>query len=162
MKRFIACLLSSFFIFAGTTLAVKEQFPFIAEVIADKVHIRAGQDKNFESIGRLAKGEQVVVAGRIYSWYKIKLPNNALSYIRSDYVQVLADNIGEIVSPRVNVRAGAGINFTSLGQLPKGTKVRIIETAAGWHKIEPVEGCYGWVTTKFLTFKFKDIDDGSH
>ena len=138
-------------------MAAKEQFPFLAEVMTDKVHIRAGQNKSFESLGRLAKGAAVVVVGRSYDWYKIKLPANALSYIRNDYLQMLGDNIGEVVSQRVNVRAGAGVNFTSLGQLSKGTKVRVFETAQGWYKIEPMEGCYGWVAVEFLAFKSQEI-----
>ena len=135
----------------------EERIPFLAEVKSDDVNIRAGESKSFESLGMLKKGDEVVVVGKVPDWYKIKLPPGANSYIHSDYVKVISGDIGEVKKDRVNIRANAGVNFSGLGQLRQGTKVRILSQDNGWVKIEPIEGTYGWVATEFLTFKSKDI-----
>jgi len=134
-----------------------QEFPYLAEIITEKINIRSGQNENFEKIGKLNKGDQVVVVGRSYAWDKIKLPPGADSYIAGNFVQDLGDGIGMLKGDRVNVRAGRGTTFAVIGSLKKGTLVRILEQKDGWVKIEPVEGVYGWVLTEYLRFVSTDI-----
>lgn len=135
----------------------KEEFPYLAEVTEDNVNVRAGQDKSFESVGRLSKGTEVVVVGKEYGWYKVKLPDAAKCFISSKYIKGHGGGIGEVTGNRVNVRAAAGEKFTSLGQLQKGTLVRIRDKTNDWFQIEPLEGIYGWISEEFLKFKSKII-----
>jgi len=142
---------------AGQVYANQESFPFVAESAGDRVNVRAGQSANFERLCQLNIGEEVVVVGKEYSWYKIQLPPSANSYISKGYVQFLGQNAGGITANNVNIRAGAGIHFTTLGQLMKGEQIYIQEEFDKWYRIEPVSDSYGWVSEKFLTFKSKDI-----
>ncbi len=137
--------------------AAEEHFPFLAEVSSPSVNIRAGQHLNFEKLGRLTKGQQVIVVGKEYSWYKIKLPGDAQSYISQDFVQLINPDTGLVKSDRVNIRAGAGASFTVLGQLKKGTTVKILEKLNRWYRIEAVEGTRGWISQQYLSFKSNQI-----
>lgn len=136
-----------------------QTFPFLGEILADRVNIRAGQSANFEKLCSLGKGEEVIVFERSYSWYKIKLPYQARCYVSADYVQQLDDHYGEILANRVNLRAGPGSNFTILGQLSKGRKIEVQENVGEgkWCKIKPVDECHGWVLDQYVSFKSGQI-----
>ncbi len=155
MHRFAIAFL---FLFLSTIAAYSdEKFPFLAEVSSPSVNIRAGQHLNFEKLCRLNKGAQVIVVARSYSWYKIKLPLEAKSFISQNYIQLTNDKTGVVSANRVNVRAGADPNTTALGQLKKGASVKILEKLPGWYRIEPVDETYGWVSEQYLTFKSNSI-----
>jgi len=131
--------------------------PFLAESTGDQVNVRAGQSANFEKLCQLSKGEEVVVFSKEYSWYKIQLPLSAKSFVSKDYVQFLGQNAGGVTATDVNIRAGAGIHHTVLGQLAKGEQIYIQEEFDEWYRIEPISESYGWVSQGLLTFKSKDI-----
>ena len=133
--------------------SAEEKFPFLAEVNAPGINVRAGQNANFESLCRLKRGSEVIVVGKSYNWYKIRLPAEAKSYVSQDFIQMLGPDKAVILRDRVNIRAGAGMKFSVLGQLDKGALVKVLEKLEGWCRIEPGEGLYGWVGLEFLTFK---------
>lgn len=151
---------------------VQPQFPFLARVKKKNVNIRAGQNINFEKIGRLRKWEKIVVLGKSYSWYKIKLPVHADSHISMDFVKMLGNGIGEITGNRVNIRSGAEGHSAVIGQLNKGELVRVLReyppgdtsanggaagSSGGWYRIEPPDQSYGWVLSKYLAVTSKNI-----
>jgi len=119
--------------------------PVYASVLTEKVNIRAGQGLNFEVLGRLTQGNEVVVIGQGYGWYKIKLPAQALSFVHKDYIE------GNLVkTDRLRVRAGAGTTFNLLGILKKGEAVNVLKEDGDWLKIRPPEGCAGWIKADYL------------
>ena len=135
----------------------EESYPYLAQAKADNVIVRAGQNLNFEILCHLKKGDEVVVLGESYEWFKIKLPIDANSYISSSYVKELWDNMAEITANRVNVRADKDVKYSVIGQLSKGDKVLIKDRSQGWFKIEPPDQSYGWVRSEFLEFKSKEV-----
>jgi len=135
----------------------QEFFPFLAEVTSDHVNVRAGQSANFERLCQLDKGDHVIILDKNFSWYKVRLPKIAKSYIIEKYVLLRGKDRGEVIADNVNIRAGAGIKFSVIGQLDSGDKVTILEYGQKWYKIEPVEGSFGWILDKYLAFKSKDI-----
>lgn len=151
--------------------AQEETFPFLAAVTSDQVNVRAGQSVSFERVDQLKKGEEVLVVGKEFSWYKIQLPASAQSYLSKQYVQFLGQSAGPpaahlpdgqwgaggIIADRVNIRAGAGIQHTILGQLTKGEQIYILEDLEEWYRIQPVADSYGWVDERFLVFKSHDV-----
>ncbi|OGX05428.1 MAG: hypothetical protein A2Z88_05920 [Omnitrophica WOR_2 bacterium GWA2_47_8] len=150
-------LLILFLLGISGTAKGQESFPFLGEIKGKNVNVRAGQNENFESVMRLQTGDKVVVVGKEFAWYKIKLPPGASAYVHSKYLKMLSKEVGEITGHRVNVRAGAGVNASSLGQLVRSTKVYVQAQKEDWLKVEPVEGLYGWVTDGMVDFISKDI-----
>jgi len=137
--------------------AESPQLPFLARVVKDKVNIRAGQSKSFEKVGQLTLNEKVVVVEQQYSWYRIKLPIHAKSFISKDFVALMREQIGRVSGNRVNLRSGAGVNYSLLGQANKGTFVRVVQEVDGWYQIEPIDQSFGWVREDFLTFKSQTV-----
>lgn len=131
-------------------------FPFVGAITTNNVNIRAGQSRNFEALGQLNRNDQVIVVEKSYGWYKIKLPSFSKSYIIAKYVQ-LQGKIGIVTADEVNVRSKADVEATSLCQIAKGRQVEIVEKLEGWYKIIPPEGCFGWISEQFISFKSSDL-----
>ena len=49
----------------------------------------------------------------------------------------------------VNIMSDRGKNFSIIGTLPQGTKVKVIDTKFDWHKIE-YNGRYGYVSGVYV------------
>ncbi len=128
-----------------------EHFPFLAQVTRESVNVRAGGNTNYEKIDRLSSGASVAVLGKQYEWYKVQLTKTAQAYIRADYLKIGEGLSAQVVGDKVNVRARASSDASSLGQLPKGTMVNVVEQVNGWCRIEPPGGIYGWIHQDFLT-----------
>lgn len=137
--------------------AAQESFPFLAQAINERVNVRAGQSQNFEKLCQMEKGEEVVVVGKDFSWYKVQLPSRTYVYVSDKYVRLVSGMEGEITGDRVNVRSSAKVESTILGQVKKGSRIRIIEKSQGWYKIAPPAQVFGWVADGLLTFKSGDI-----
>ncbi|MFH0790352.1 MAG: SH3 domain-containing protein [Candidatus Omnitrophota bacterium] len=120
--------------------------PVYAGVLADRVNIRAGCGTNFEVLGQLDKAVNVEVLGKQNGWFKIKLPEGIFGFVRKDYV-----DIDKVTANKLYVRAGAGLNYNSLGTLEKGQSVSIVKQEGDWLKIVPPDNCFGWVREDFLS-----------
>ena len=137
--------------------ARSEGFPFVGEVVGEKVNVRAGQSANFEKLCQIPHGMQVLVVGKNFSWYKISLPQEASGFIVDKYVTRINAATGVVTADRVNIRATQDVNSTSLGQVSKGMTVKIREAKNGWYKIEPLPESVGWVSQEYIKFKSKDV-----
>jgi uncharacterized protein YgiM (DUF1202 family) len=151
IKHLVFC--SSVILILALTVSgyADEHFPFTAEVIKDSVNVRAGANANFEKVDKLSRGTRVIVLGRSYEWYKIQPLVSTREYIRSDYLQIKAGGLAaEVSGDRVNVRASPNSDAAALGQVKKGTEVKILEQANGWCQLAPVAGTAVWVQQDFL------------
>src|SRR3989338_1380173 len=84
VKR-IAAILTIVSLVPFPVFAAQESFPFLAEAINERVNVRAGQSQNFEKLCQLEKGEEVIVVGKDFSWYKIQLPSRTHVYVSDKY-----------------------------------------------------------------------------
>jgi SH3-like domain-containing protein len=155
--------MSSFFLVIITFFVLCEpafaqaRFPFTGETVSDRVHVRAGQNNNFESVALLSKGTELVVLGKNFSWYKVFLPEGAKAFVKSGYVKLLTADIAEVLVDHLNVRSGPNTEATTLGQLKQGQKFFIDQIQGDWIRIKPVEGVYGWVNETLLVFKNESV-----
>jgi len=150
-------LLSLLCFLAVQSAEAQEAFPFTATITKDKTNLRAGQNENFESLGQLNKGEEVVVIGESYDWRKVKLPASAKAYINTAFVKDLGDGVARVTGNRLNVRAAPATTAAVLCQLKKDDLVRVLETKNDWLRIEPPDPCAGWIIKSSLEFKSKDL-----
>lgn len=111
----------------------------------DNVNIRAMPLITSEVVNQLDRDEEVFVKGVDGEWTEIVPPFKVDLWIHQDFVQNSV-----ISSPKVNVRAGPGINFSIVGQLVNGDKVVTRGHSAEWMNIEPPEKCSLWVASSYL------------
>lgn len=159
MTKFIVVFFSLFcgLMLSTPVFAAEETFPYSGEVTGSDINIRAGQNENFEIIGRAQKGDSVVVMEQSYGWRKIKLPADAKVYVNAGFVKMLDDGVAEVTGSKLNVRAAPGINAAVVAKLSKGELVKILETVKDWYRIEPPDQSYGWVPQEYLAYKSKDL-----
>jgi len=151
LRKIFFC--AAIFFLAASFAFSESKFPFVGEVSSEGVNVRAGQHISFERLARLKKGTEVIVVAKNYDWYKINLPDIADCFVSKKYVRALSDGTGEITANRVNVRASAKEKSSIIGQLGKGTRVKIKGHSPGWVMIEPADGIYGWVSAKLVSYK---------
>ena len=107
----------------------------------------------------------MVVLGRSYEWYKIQPLPTTKAYIRSDYLDIIkGEGIALVLGDDVNIRCEADSDAASLGEVPKGTLVKVLKEvkadpktgnivlgqAQGWCVLSPVAGTAAWVHQDFL------------
>lgn len=154
--RFLSSLLV--FLFVSSAAFALPKFPYTAEAVSDRVNIRAGENNNFEIVATLHKGDLIILTGKSFAWYKVRLPDGAKAFVKSEYSRLITPEVGEVTADRVNVRAAPNTTATVLGQVTKGVQFFVKETRPdGWVWIKPVDEISGWVHESLITFKSNQI-----
>lgn len=89
---------------------------------------------------------------------KVKSYNTTLDYIpptsdnvANDDIAQLEDKVIGIVTARsLNVRTGAGTQYTVLTTIKKHTIINILSTDNGWYNVELSNGKKGWVSQEYI------------
>ena len=133
------------------------------------LNVRSGAGTNYSVIGSLDNGAKIEIVETSGTWYKIKY-GSGYGYVSKDYVTVSSNGgssdsnnnsgnngsstttqSGTIkVNGALNVRSGAGTNYSVIGSLSNGAKVEIVETSGTWYKIKYGSG-YGYVSKDYVT-----------
>ncbi|WP_143324064.1 N-acetylmuramoyl-L-alanine amidase [Clostridium thermobutyricum] len=132
-------------------------------VTASVLNVRNGAGTNNKVIGSFKKGSKVTIVETKNGWHKVKY-GNGYGYVSADYVKVEGNNTttkpnqtpsnstnktGTVTASVLNVRNGAGTNNKVIGSFKKGSKVTIVETKNGWHKVKYGNG-YGYVSADYV------------
>ncbi|CEP90723.1 cell wall hydrolase; phosphatase-associated protein [[Clostridium] sordellii] len=128
-------------------------------VTGNSVNFRKGPGTNYNSIGKLNKGDRVEYLETVGSWIKVKHNSNE-GFVHSNYIST-SSNTGEsnedtsvksekqVTGNRVNFRKGPGTSYSIITSLNKGTKVGYISENNGWAKIS-YNGNIGYMSTNYL------------
>ncbi|CEQ18650.1 C40 family peptidase [Paraclostridium sordellii] len=128
-------------------------------VTGNRVNFRKGPGTNYNSIGKLNKGDRVEYLETVGSWIKVKHNSNE-GFVHSNYIST-SSNTGEsnedtsvksekqVTGNRVNFRKGPGTSYSIITSLNKGTKVGYISENNGWAKIS-YNGNIGYMSTNYL------------
>ncbi len=145
------------------------------EVVTQGSPLNVRSDKSTEAkvVGKVAKGSKVRILGKEGEWYKVQLKNGKTGYASSQFIQPgvaeqetaagAADeegskgnlgkgNSGMVVtkgSP-LNIRSGKSQSAKVVTKAAKGSKVRILENAGEWYKIELEDGTTGYAKREFI------------
>lgn len=127
-------------------------------VTASKLNVRTGAGTKNKRVGYVYKGNRVKILATSGAWYKISY-GNLTGYAHSDYIQLentsttpskpvetpsTSGKQGVVTASSLIVRSGRGTSYSRLGSLKRNTKITILETKNGWHKIKYGSG-YGYV-----------------
>ncbi|MGL5414481.1 MAG: SH3 domain-containing protein [Clostridium sp.] len=127
-------------------------------VTASALNVRAGMGTNTKVIGSLKRGAKITIVETKNGWHKIK-HGGSYGYVSDDYVTITGtgtnpgnpgtEKSGTVTASALNVRAGMGTNTKVVGSLKRGSKVTILETKNGWHKIK-YGNSYGYVSADYV------------
>ena len=142
---------------AGADLKTVPLVAGSAVVIASNVNIRGQAKLKSEVLGRLTKGQQVTVLEEITrnnsgpeepsAWAKILLPASIHVWVNTAFIDATNKTV---LSRRLNLRAGAGENYSVLGRLERGASVTEIGAKGEWTEIEAPTNAYAFIAAQYL------------
>lgn len=117
------------------------------KVLKNNCNLRAKALVTSEVVEQVSENDILMAKTMDKDWVEVVPPANVDLWVLGDYVKDGAINC----SQKVNVRAGAGINFNIVGQLPQGEKVEVRGTHAEWIKIAPLPACSLWIARSLVS-----------
>lgn len=154
-KVIFGALFLFLFIQTSSNSFAQEAFPFQGRINSNNINIRSDSTISSEAICAINKGEPVEVVSGFYEWYKIKLPKNAPSFIKKDFVEPIDEKTAKISGNIVNVRLKPGNSSPILGKVKENEIVSILGKNGDWYRIEPVDNSFGWINKKFVRKEVK-------
>ncbi|MGL5329500.1 MAG: SH3 domain-containing protein [Peptostreptococcaceae bacterium] len=129
------------------------------------LNVRSGAGTSYSVIGKLYKGDKVDILSYSNNWYKIKLSNGKIGWCSSQYITVGSSNgndnnntekpesgkSGTVNTSSLNVRSGAGTNYSIIDKVYKGDKVDILTSSNSWYKVKLSNGKTGWCSSQYIT-----------
>jgi uncharacterized protein YgiM (DUF1202 family) len=132
--------------------------PGPAMVVASNVNVRGQAKLKSEVVTRVTKGAPVTVIEEIVdnksgpeepsAWAKIVLPPGAHAWVNTMFIDT---NNFTVRPKKLNVRSGAGENYSVIGVLQKGDAVKELKTKGEWIEIEPPANAYGFIAAQYLS-----------
>lgn len=119
--------------------------PVPVRVTGHRVNLRAKADDNAEVVGQVDQGDRLLARSTADEWVEIVPPESVDFWVHRDFV---AD--GVVIVPRLNVRAGPGINYTVVGTVDRGATINARGDFGDWLKIAPVPNGSLWISSEFV------------
>lgn len=117
--------------------------------------VRSGAGTNYAILGSMKSGTKVIMTGKINNFYKITY-NGKIGYISAQYVKITAKPVvvpvvygGTVQSKILNVRSGAGTNYSIIGGVKAPTIVMISGEINNFYKID-YNGKIGYVSSEYV------------
>ncbi|MFM2294027.1 MAG: hypothetical protein RLZZ350_440 [Verrucomicrobiota bacterium] len=130
--------------------------PGTATVVAKHVNVRGKPTIHSEVLTRLNEGDTVTVIEEITRdnakadepsfWAKIAAPSTAHLWVNAQFV----DTNKVVTVKKLNLRTGAGENYSVAGQLVKGNTVNELGSKNGWLEIAPAANSFAYVAAAYL------------
>jgi len=127
-----------------------KQYLFHGEVKEDNINIRSDSTTSAEIICKVNKNEPLDVLSELYGWYKVRLPPNAPSFIKKEFVALDEEKTAKVSKDNVNIRLRPDISSPILGKLSQDEPVNILKDFGEWYRIEPVKNSFGWILSNFV------------
>lgn len=139
-------------LFTVTALA-GTQGTAVGTVTASKLRMRASDSTSSAIVTEVAKNSVVSVLSKKGDWYQVAYGGKT-GYMSAQYltVQATADKLstyGCVTGDVVNVRSGAGTQFSKVMTVKKGGYVTVSAFKNGWYQIS-CAGKTGWIRSDYL------------
>ena len=124
---------------AGDTVAVR--------VTAHNVNLRAAPNPTGDLLGQADYDDRLAARELGEEWVEIVPPSSVEAWVKAEYVLRPQNTIG---ANRVNVRAGASINYNVIDTLPLGAPVEPVGELGEWIKIKAPPTARVWISRQFV------------
>ncbi len=124
----------------------------------NNVILRGGPTLYSDVLARLQSGDPVTIleeitleepqVGEPDKWLRILLPSSVPVWIHASYVDPATK---ATTANLLRLRSGPGENYRTLGRLPRGTKVKALESRGDWLKVETPANTFGFVAASLVS-----------
>ena len=136
-------------------------------VASGNLNIRKSPTTSSSVIGKLRGGTIVdILSKESNGWYYINASGQK-GYVYGEYVTLVngssssnqsgsttnTNNIGKIATVKasaLNIRSGAGTNYSVINKVYSGNTVKILDASNGWYKVSLTSGATGWCSGDYL------------
>lgn len=127
-------------------MGARERKP-LGLVMLSEMNVRSGAGTNFSITRKLKRGDQVTIFEQKNGWYRIA----SNEWVSVQYIQKLKSYPyeAEVTLDGVNVRSGAGTNFSILKKLVLKQRIEVVEEKGDWVRIAEGE----WISKKYIKIK---------
>lgn len=130
--------------------------PGAATIAGKNINVRGKASFTGEVVTKLQNGDAVTVIEQVIlskpkasepsQWAKIVYPASAHVWVHNSYL-----NADKTVKPKkLNVRTGAGENYSVVGTIAQGTAVKEISTKGNWTEIEAPAEAFAFVAASYI------------
>ena len=145
-------------------------------VTASALNIRSGPSSDCDKVAKLYKGKTVEILEKSNGWYKVRVSSSVVGWGSAKYISTSGSSEGTSsqnnptssgttisgngkvnVSSRLNVRSGAGTNYSLVGKANNGDVVKLLEQSNGWYKIKLSNGVTGWASSQYISKTSEDV-----
>ncbi|MCB2353793.1 SH3 domain-containing protein [Clostridium estertheticum] len=123
-------------------------------ITASALSVRSGAGTNYAVLGIMKSGTKVIITGKTNNFYKVTY-NSKTAYISAQYVKITAKPLvlpavyGGRTYSTLNVRSGAGTNYSIIGSVKSSTIVMISGKTNNFYKIA-YNGKIGYVSADYV------------
>ncbi len=114
-------------------------------VTGQRVNLRAKANPQSEVIGQVADGDMLTAKSFQDEWVEVVPPETVDFWVQKDFL-----NESVVTAGKLNVRGGAGINYSVVGSLARGDTVSRRGEFGEWVKIAPPAACSLWVNRSYV------------
>ena len=135
-------------------------------VTTNSLNVRSGAGTKYSKVASVSKGTKVTITETKNNWHKIKMSNGKTGWVSADYIKISTSNssssssnsssssvsnkIGTVNTSSLNVRKGAGTNYSVIATVKSGQKVGVLSSKNGWYNVLLSNGKKGWVSSKYV------------
>ena len=133
--------------------ATKTSQAGIVTVRSGKLNVRKSASTNSGILTLLSNGTFITLISTSGDWYYVEYSNGKYGYCHKNYIKLDSGKTASVStkSTSLNVRSGAGTNYSVKDTIPKGDIVIILSTSGGWSKILYDGTKTGYVSSQYLS-----------
>ena len=119
------------------------------------LNVRSSASASSESVARLQNGSYITLLSKSGAWWKVQYGENKYGYSSATYIKEVSSTaiFVDISSGSLNVRSGAGAEYSKVGSLAKNEQVQVLSTSGNWSFVLYDGVKTGYVSSWYLTDK---------
>ena len=162
MKKIIAIVMVLSLLMCGLASAETVKLGYTG----GSLNLRTKATTNSANNGYVKNGDEITVLEKGSVWSKIKTSDGRVGYIKNLYISGngtgYADGTtyyggtynGKVktkyADSTVNLRAGAGSGYTSIGKIKNGQSLKILGENGSWYLVETTDGTQGFMSKSYV------------
>ena len=114
------------------------------------VNLRSGAGTGYAVVGGVTPGTRLSVMGSQDNWYQVYVPSKGVTaWISKTYVSL---GLAGKTTGDVNLRTGAGTDYSRITVIYKGSKITVLSVGNGWSQVS-YNGQTGYISNKYWAYR---------
>lgn len=159
MKKLISIFLTSLIILSLFIMPLKVQGATatsqagIVSLSSGRLNVRNSASTGGTIVTSLVNGSYITLISKSGNWYYVEYADGKFGYCHKDYIKLDSGKtaIVSTQSTSLNVRSGAGMEYSVKDSVKRGKTVIILSESNGWSKILYNGVKTGYVSSKYLS-----------